>query len=64
MISPPVWTGNKYDFGLMENAELLAALRQEDVEFTTRLQEENNHFSNEKISSFIQGGNSIKNSYF
>ena len=45
---------SRFDFGLMENTELLEVLRQEDLEFTARLEKENKRLVNEKIASFIQ----------
>ena len=45
---------SRFDFGLMENTELLEALRQEDLELTAQLEKENKRLVNEKIASFIQ----------
>ena len=45
---------SRFDFGLMENTELLEVLRQEDLELTAQLEKENKRLVNEKISSFIQ----------
>ena len=45
---------SRFDFGLMENTELLEVLRQEDLELTARLEKENKRLVNEKIASFIQ----------
>ena len=45
---------SRFDFGLMENTELLEVLRQEDLELTAQLEKENKRLVNEKIASFIQ----------
>ena len=45
---------SRFDFGLMENTELLEVLRQEDLELTAQLERENKRLVNEKIASFIQ----------
>ena len=45
---------SRFDFGLMENTELLEVLRQEDLQLTARLEKENKRLVNEKIASFIQ----------
>ena len=45
---------SRFDFGLMENTELLEVLRQEDLELTAQLEKENKRLVNEEISSFIQ----------
>ena len=45
---------SRFDFGLMENTELLEVLRQEDLQLTAQLEKENKRLVNEKIASFIQ----------